>query len=1497
MKSKKITSLFKFRLVRLTAFTALFSCFVFSTYGTAITWSGSAGDQKWNTATNWVGDVVPGASDDATIPAGYTVIVDATPSASVNSLLVNGTLTVNSSQTLTVTQSTTGTLTYVLQIGGGNVNNNGTINITQGVAASTNSGLSFANSISGTPGDGTFNANSGTLSINTSLGTGDCVAFSQNTGGVATLNAGGAITFTPAAGKTIFNVLYGNAQIGGTVTNIGSGSSYQNIKLINVSSGNLTLLASASITAYVTSTTSTIGVAASAGTVGATKTTTLTNYGSLTIHGAASGNSSNGIMLNPAAYSNVILTNAGSGSITLDGTYSAASTGCINLFGTDATSNSTLNNFGAITIANLGTAASIYASTTGTKPVTINNSGTLTLNSTTAGITFNANTTLNNNCGGVFTVKKVVTGVSGTVINNNVGAIFCCEQASYILNALTFNNYGTLTGRGIIQSTVVFNPLTGTISPGNAFSTYGLLTFSSAATGVDFSNGKFLMKVGGKTTAGTDYDQVYFSSSSASSILNGTVFNITCNYSAVNADQIAIFKMNAVSKITGTLGAGTGDKGWSPAISSGSQFVWANYGSAGSSKAPSVTTTAPTTIIAISATFNANLTNTGGDATSFDRGFCFKTSTGVAINDNKTSESSTSSTGTFSKTFSSLSANTQYSYKSYATNSVGTTLSGTEISFYTLANVPSAPTVVNATSSSIDVIVNVNSNSSATTFAIMANGQYVQNDGTLGSNSFWQAAATWGTKTVTGLSANTTYTFKVKALNGANVETAYGSTTSLSTTLIIPTVTPTVGTYTYTGNPQGPIAATNNGTGTSYTYSYVGVSPTIYAASSTEPTAAGTYTVTATVAADGNYGSASSSATAFSIEKATQTITFGTFPTGKLTGDLDFPPGATSATSGTNAITYTTSNSAVASISGIGEIHIVGVGTCTIYADQASSTNYNAATQASQSLTIAARPVLIMGSNATAADLTNDVADISVPASADLTIGATRTIHNITIERGGKVTLNDGYSLTVNDFNINSDASGTGTFVDMNTTNAHGLTVNGATNVQQYLSSSRNWYMSSPVSGASSLPTVDGVGSLTFYSYPESDSRQAAGVNGVYAAGAVWNTVSGATTMAFGTGYIVKPSAATSTVTFSGTGLNTGNQTISGLTYTAANPKHGFNLIGNPYPSYLNVLPSISSNVDGLEPTVWYRTRDAAGYYHCETVNTSDGFGTNSSLTGRVTGYIPPMQGFWVRTKLNNQSIALSNSNRSHTTSVTMSGIGTVPTTPLKSPTLKNETYGLLGLNVFNGVTGDETIIKFYSGATNNLDAYDSGKMSNGNVNIPELFTIVDGSQLAINTMNSIPYDTEIALGFTTGKSGDFTINASLMSNFAEGTQILLKDNIDPQNPVITDLAKQSYSFNSDTTTSNTSRFTLIFKAPSVATVINPESKGNVWISIRNGQIVVNGTANRVMLEVFNSVGQKVISKNLGTTNMLLNNNLAAGAYLVKLTTEGKSITRKIIID
>ena len=135
--------------------------------------------------------------------------------------------------------------------------------------------------------------------------------------------------------------------------------------------------------------------------------------------------------------------------------------------------------------------------------------------------------------------------------------------------------------------------------------------------------------------------------------------------------------------------------------------------------------------------------------------------------------------------------------------------------------------------------------------------------GALTLNSFGTAAGTWG---FTGSGA----TF-INATSFTNSTT--GKITVGTDSRVTPVVTPTVGSYTYSGTAQGPNTATNTGTGTSYTFSYIGTGVTTYTASSIRPTNAGNYAVTVTVAADRNYASASSSATSFTITKASPTAT------------------------------------------------------------------------------------------------------------------------------------------------------------------------------------------------------------------------------------------------------------------------------------------------------------------------------------------------------------------------------------------------------------------------------------------------------------------------------------------------------------------------------------------------------------------------------------------------------------------------------------------------
>ncbi|MCF8374710.1 MAG: choice-of-anchor D domain-containing protein, partial [Bacteroidales bacterium] len=171
---------------------------------------------------------------------------------------------------------------------------------------------------------------------------------------------------------------------------------------------------------------------------------------------------------------------------------------------------------------------------------------------------------------------------------------------------------------------------------------------------------------------------------------------------------------------------------------------------------------------------------------------------------------------TFTATLTGLTANTRYDVRAHATNPDGTGYSG-RTDFWTLANVPAAPTIDGATATSLDVTVNVNGNPASTEFVIAetSTGKFVQANGSLNTTPVWQTAAAWGGITVNSLTTGTTYTFKVKARNGDNIETDFSSDAQ-GTPVAAPTVTTqatsVIAATTATGN--GTISNTNGGNAT-----------------------------------------------------------------------------------------------------------------------------------------------------------------------------------------------------------------------------------------------------------------------------------------------------------------------------------------------------------------------------------------------------------------------------------------------------------------------------------------------------------------------------------------------------------------------------------------------------------------------------------------------------------------------------------------------------------
>ena len=479
------------------------------------------------------------------------------------------------------------------------------------------------------------------------------------------------------------------------------------------------------------------------------------------------------------------------------------------------------------------------------------------------------------------------------------------------------------------------------------------------------------------------------------------------------------------------------------------------------------------------------------------------------------------------------------------------------------------------------------------------------------------------------------------------------------------------------------------------------------------------------------------------------------------------------------------------------------------------------------------------------------------------------SVNILTVNAGSKLTTSGSIAATTLNI-LSSGANGTGTLKD------GGTLTSTNSNVQQYLSYARNWYVASPVSNAQ----APGSG----YTFSER-----------YEAGASWQAIS-TSNFVPGTGYIALPSTDGQTLTFStqtGGSLNSLNSPVSvALTWSGASYK-GYNLIGNPYPCHLTWTTTFVDDVSNaalINPSIWYRTNagttNASGLWSFQTFNAHSGQGVPSG----VTGIIPPMQAFWVSAKTAGSLILDSKLTLSHQSS-----------NPLKAPAAKNAVNQNLRLQVSNGISTDEALIYFNVNASNGLDAYDSPKMSNNNAAIPEIFTTVGNENLVINGMNAIPFDTEIPLGFTSGQTGsNFSIKASQLSNFDAGTRVILKDYLDLNNPVITDLNDgSSYVFSSGITSNNSSRFAVVFKAPSVTTAINENTKQDSWISVNGtNQIIVNGMSNvGSSVAVYNAVGQKLFEKQAQTSTLLIEKRFDPGVYLVRVLSGGKNSTKKVIID
>jgi hypothetical protein len=198
--------------------------------------------------------------------------------------------------------------------------------------------------------------------------------------------------------------------------------------------------------------------------------------------------------------------------------------------------------------------------------------------------------------------------------------------------------------------------------------------------------------------------------------------------------------------------------------------------------APTVTTTAISSISGATASGGGNVTSDGGSAI-IERGIVYSTSSNPTTADTKIIDGLTT-TGSFTSSLTGLTALTTYYVRAYATNNIGTSY-GSEVSFTTISAIPSTQAsnvsfsnitlsgmTINFTAgdgaNSIVVVkatsaVNSNPVNSTTYTANTTFGSGTQ----IGTGNFVVYAGTGNSVSITGLTAGTTYHVAVYAYNGS----------------------------------------------------------------------------------------------------------------------------------------------------------------------------------------------------------------------------------------------------------------------------------------------------------------------------------------------------------------------------------------------------------------------------------------------------------------------------------------------------------------------------------------------------------------------------------------------------------------------------------------------------------------------------------------------------------------------------------------------------------
>ena len=347
-----------------------------------------------------------------------------------------------------------------------------------------------------------------------------------------------------------------------------------------------------------------------------------------------------------------------------------------------------------------------------------------------------------------------------------------------------------------------------------------------------------------------------------------------------------------------------------------------------------------------------------------------------------------------------------------------------------------------------------------------------------------------------------------------------------------------------------------------------------------------------------------------------------------------------------------------------------------------------------------------------------------------------------------------------------------------------------------------------------------------------------------------------------GRGYIANYNSLNPTNNFESGSLNQGNINIT-LAKTTAKSwtwSAGWNLIGNPYPS-------------GLDWSAVTKTGLEEEYAQVYNTIKSGGAGYDQVTT------IAPGQGFFVLAATNGATLNLLPAQQVHITT--------------GQSFLKQEaSEDKLVLRITSGQYYDETKILINEASSPEHDFYDATKLYSFNPEVPQLCSqITSGRGLAINSISAISETTTIPLSIKVQGNSIMSISMTEIAGVFEGQTIYLHDLLTNTITKLSEAPTYNFIANSN---DNPDRFLLKFGAVGITELpgnrlLNAYMNGNL-LYIHNPDAVV------AQVEVYNIMGQPILSKEIGQGLQSIPLNIASGTYVVMMRTKMAIAKRKIFI-